>query len=60
MKFEGVSFNEELIRKMEKEEFIDQHIDVWFPDRSVAQRRKILSDIYKKVAGKGKDDKGEV
>ena len=51
MKIEGVTFVENAVKSMTKEEFIERHIKVW-QDRKEASRKKMLSDTYDKIVGK--------
>lgn len=44
--FEGVAFIKAECRKLSREEFIDSHIDVFWPDRKEATRRKMLGKAY--------------
>ena len=45
MKIEGVTFVENAVKSMTKEEFIERHIKVLWQDRKEASRKKMLSDI---------------
>jgi len=49
MKVEGVTFNEELVRKMKKKDFVNIHKKVFFLDRSPENREKLLSEIYDRI-----------
>ena len=49
----GVNFNEERVKKMDKKAFIDMHINVFFLDISESDRKKRLSDIYDKIKDVG-------
>ena len=44
--FECVSFSVEYAMGVTKEEFIEQHVNVFWQDRSDADRRKMLGDAY--------------
>lgn len=46
MNFEGVHFVVAACKRMSKEEFIAQLIDVHWLDRPKKERRKILADAY--------------
>lgn len=46
MKFEGVTFVEDAVRPMTKEEFIKIHAKVLWQDKKEGDRKKILSDVY--------------
>lgn len=52
MKFEGVTFVEDAIKSMTKEEFIESHMQVLWQDRKEASRKKMLSDTYDRIVGK--------
>ena len=43
---EGVTFNEDRVKKMKKRDFIDAHKNVFFLDRPPEEREKTLSSIY--------------
>ncbi|RGM26962.1 hypothetical protein [Bacteroides sp. OM08-17BH] len=47
---EGVTFNEEKVKKMKKRDFIDSHKGVYFLDRAIEEREKVLSSIYDDIA----------
>ena len=51
MRFEGVSFNEQAIKAMAKEDFVEAHKNVLWQDREPAVREKMLSDVYDTIAG---------
>lgn len=51
---EGVNFNPEVVRAMDKREFIERHKGVFFLGRDVDQRERMLSDIYDRIKGKKK------
>ena len=36
---------------MKKKRFIDAHKDVFWPDRSEEERKKMLSDVYDTITG---------
>lgn len=46
MKFEGVTFVEDAVKSMTKEEFIKAHAKVLWLDKKEGDRKKILSDVY--------------
>ena len=52
MKFEGVSFNESVIKSMKKTDFIRECMLVHWPDRDDKTRKKMLSDVYDAIVGK--------
>ena len=43
---EGVTFNEDRVKKMKKRDFIDAQKNVFFLDRPPEEREKTLSSIY--------------
>lgn len=63
MRFEGVTFVEEAVKSMAKEEFIEKHMPVIWQDRKATDREKMLSDTYDTIIGeqktKGKPKKKE-
>ena len=50
--FEGVNFNEEAVRAMEKEDFILGHLGVLWKDKCEEDRRRMLSQVYELTAKK--------
>lgn len=52
MKFEGVTFVEDAVKSMTREEFIERHMQVLWQDRKEASRKKMLSDTYDRIVGK--------
>lgn len=56
LKFEGVTFVADAVKRMTKEEFIEAHLNVYWKDRKEKQRRKMLSDVYDKIAGKSSEE----
>lgn len=46
MRVEGITFNEERVKKMKKRDFIDAHKKVFFLDRTLEERERTLSAIY--------------
>lgn len=46
MIFEKVNFNEEEVKKMSAEEFEERHISLFWQDRDVATRKKMLNSVY--------------
>lgn len=44
--FERVTFVEDAVKSMTKEEFIKAHVKVLWPDKREGDRKKILSDVY--------------
>ena len=51
MRVENVTFNDEAVRKMKKREFIDMHKNVFYLDRMLEDRERMLADIYDKIKG---------
>lgn len=49
MKVEGVTFNERIVRKMKKKEFVVTNKKVFFLDRTAENRESLLSDIYDRI-----------
>lgn len=50
MKYEGVNFNEEVIRQLSLEEFIDLHLGILWPDKDKEVGRKMLEEAYGLIA----------
>lgn len=46
MVFEGVNFNDSLVRSMTAEEFEDRHLKVLWLDRDETTRKKMLTEVY--------------
>lgn len=46
MIFERVNFNEEVIRKMNRDEFVSRHLSLFWSDRAEATRKKMLTEVY--------------
>lgn len=53
MIIEGISFNEERVRNMKKRDFINSYKNVYFLDRPIEEREKVLSSIYEDIASSG-------
>lgn len=49
---DGVNFCESEVKKMTKEEFLEQMMPVFFQDRKPEKRKKILTDIYERITKK--------
>lgn len=49
MVVENVNFIEKAVRKLMKEEFVRMHENMFFLDRKIEERRKMLSDIYSRI-----------
>lgn len=56
VKFEGVTFIAEAVRKMTRAAFIRTHLDAFWKDRSESDRRKMLSDVYRKITGESSEE----
>lgn len=48
---EGVNFNDSLVRKMKKKDFIREMKSVFFRDRSIEDRELLLGSIYDRIKG---------
>ena len=46
MKYEGVTFVEEQVRKMSKDSFVVAHFPYLWQDRKERERKKMLSTVY--------------
>jgi hypothetical protein len=46
MTIEGVTFVDDAVRSMSREEFVENHQDCFWQDRTEADRRKMLEDAY--------------
>ena len=46
MTIEGVTFVDDAVRSMAREEFVEKHKDCFWQDRTEADRRKMLEDAY--------------
>lgn len=51
MKVENVTFNDDLVKKMKKREFIEMHKKLFFLDRPLEDREKMLAEIYDDIKG---------
>ena len=54
MRYEGVTFVAEEVKKMPKEVFIRKHIGFFWLDRDEKTREKMLADVYSRINGKKK------
>jgi hypothetical protein len=54
MRYEGVTFIAEEVKKMSKEVFIEHHIGAFWTDRDEKTREKMLADVYSRIVKKGK------
>lgn len=52
MIYEGVNFNEDAVRAMTKESFVETHLHALWRDRSEEDRRKMLDEVYELTARK--------
>ena len=59
MIIEGVYFVVEECRKMTKEEFVNNFIDVFWLDKPRKERKKILSDAYALINQPSKVEKSK-
>lgn len=55
MKYEGVTFVEEEVKKMSEKDFVKSHSEVFWLDRDKETRKKMLADVFKRITGKGKE-----
>lgn len=46
MIFECVNFNDEEVKKMSRDEFIDRHSDIFWRDKDTDTRQKMLTQVY--------------
>ncbi|MBR2631382.1 MAG: hypothetical protein IKD25_07645 [Bacteroidaceae bacterium] len=46
MTLEGVTFVDDAVRMMSREEFVERHKDCFWQDRKEADRVKMLEDAY--------------
>lgn len=56
MRIEGVTFVEDAVKSMSKEEFVKRHKNVFWLDRDERDRDQILSDTYDLIVGKKKKE----
>lgn len=49
---EGVNFNDVLVKKMKKRDFINTMKKVFFLDRQTEERELLLSSVYDRIKGK--------
>ncbi|MCF0219324.1 MAG: hypothetical protein HUK14_06040 [Muribaculaceae bacterium] len=50
IRYEGVTFVKSACLKLSREDFVKQHIDVFWTDRDKATRRKMLNKAYDLIA----------
>ena len=46
MRFEGVNFNDAVVKTMSKEEFEERHLNLLWLDRNEETRKKMLADVH--------------
>lgn len=46
MIYEGVNFNEPVVKTMTKEEFEERHLNLLWLDKDEATRKKMLSEVH--------------
>ena len=56
MRVEGVTFVEDAVKSMSKEEFIKRHKNVFWLSRDEHDREQMLSDTYDLIVGKKKKE----
>ncbi len=54
LRYEGVTFVVDEVKKMSKEVFIEHHIGAFWTDRDEKTREKMLADVYARINKKGK------
>lgn len=57
LKYENVTFLKEPARRLTRDEFIAQHLNVFWQDRKEEVRRKMLGSVHDLITGKKKDKK---
>lgn len=50
MTLEGVTFVDDAVRMMSREEFVERHKDCFWEDRTESDRRKMLEDAYEIIS----------
>lgn len=50
MRYEGVTFIAASVLKMDRDEFVREHVKVLWTDRPVKVRRKMLAQVYGLIA----------
>lgn len=60
MFFEGVNFNDEVVKKMSQEEFESRHIEHFWKDRDISTRKKMLGEVYDLITKPAKTSKKKV
>ena len=46
MIYEGVNFNEPVVKTMTKEEFEERHLNLFWLDKDEETRKKMLTEVY--------------
>ncbi len=57
MIYEGVNFNEPVIKAMTAEEFEERHLNLFWLDRDEETRKKMLSQVYNLISKPAKKSK---
>lgn len=57
LKYENVTFLKEPAKRLTKEEFIALHLNVFWPDRDEATRKKMLGKVHDLITGAKKAKK---
>ncbi len=57
LKYENVTFLKEPAKRLTKEEFIALHLNVFWPDRDEATRKKMLGTVHDLITGAKKTKK---
>lgn len=54
LKYENVTFLKEPAKRLTRDEFIAQHLNVFWQDRKEATRRKMLGAVHDLITGASK------
>lgn len=57
LKYENVTFLAEPAKSLSREEFIALHLDVFWQDRKVTTRKKMLGEVHDLIMGVSKSKK---
>lgn len=57
MRYEGVTFIESSISRMDKEAFVEQHMSLFWKNRDEKIRRKMLGEVYDLITKPSKKSK---
>lgn len=57
IKYENVTFLKNPAKKLTREEFIAQHLNVFWRNRKEATRRKMLGVVHDLITGENKSNK---